>query len=191
MILASASAIRAHLLDAAGVSFTAVPANIDEAAAKARHHDPAELARELAEAKAVAVSAQQPGEWVIGSDSVAQSGGRLFDKPAGRAEAAGHLALFSGRPLTLTSAVALVRDGRVDWTCVDTATLHVRPLSADFIDAYLDAEWPAVAGCVGVFRMEGRGVTLFSAIDGSHFTILGLPLLPLLGALRERNVLPS
>lgn len=191
LILASASPIRAQLLEAAGVAFDVVPANIVEAAAKARSDDPARVARELAEAKAVAVSKTQPREWVIGSDSVAACAGRLFDKPASRDDAAEHLRFFSGKPLTLTSAVAVARGGQTDWSHVDTATLHVRPLSDEFIKSYLDAEWPAVAGCVGVFRMEGRGVTLFDRVEGSHFTILGMPLLPLLGALRERGVLPS
>ncbi|WP_310469231.1 Maf family protein, partial [Sphingomonas sp.] len=140
LILASASPIRAHMLAAAGVSFEVVPANIDEAAAKARTKDRAHLARELAEAKAVAVSAHQAGDWVIGSDSVAACAGRRFDKPTTRAKAAEHLRYFSGQPLTLTSAVALARDGQADWSHTDTATLHVRPLSDDFIAAYLDAE---------------------------------------------------
>ncbi|WP_310468517.1 Maf family protein, partial [Sphingomonas sp.] len=124
-------------------------------------------------------------------DSVVTVDGRTFDKPASCAEAAEHLRFFSGKPMTLTSAVALACDGEIDWSVSDSATLHLRILSDEFIAAYLDAEWPAVAGCVGVFRMEGRGVTLFSSVEGSHFTILGMPLLPLLGALRERGVLPS
>ncbi len=191
LVLASASTIRADMLAAAGVAFDVAPANIDESAAKARTLDPAALALELAEAKAVAVSAARPGDWVIGSDSVAACAGRSFDKPASRDEAAEHLRFFSGKPLDLTSAVALARDGKVEWSHGETATLQVRDLSDAFIDAYLDAEWPAVAGCVGVFRMEARGVTLFDRVEGSHFTILGMPLLPLLGALRERGLMPS
>ena len=93
--------------------------------------------------------------------------------------------------MTLASAVALARGGRVDWSHVESAELHVRPLSEEFIAAYLDAEWPDVGYCVGVFRLEGRGVQLFSSIDGDYFTILGMPLVPLLGALRERRLLAS
>ena len=93
--------------------------------------------------------------------------------------------------MRLTSAVALATGGRIDWSHVEQAILHVRSLSEDFIHTYLEAEWPAVGGCVGVFRMEGRGVTLFEAIEGDHFTILGMPLIPLLGALRDRKVLAS
>ena len=93
--------------------------------------------------------------------------------------------------MVLTSAVALARDGAVDWRHSESATLSVRALSDSFIASYLDAEWPAVGYCVGVFRLEGRGVQLFDHIDGDHFTILGMPLLPLLGALRDRGLLAS
>ena len=93
--------------------------------------------------------------------------------------------------MALTSAVALARSGKVEWSHADTATLHVRRLSDGFIESYLDAEWPEVGHCVGVFRLEGRGVQMFSSIDGNYFTILGMPLLPLLGALRERGLILS
>jgi septum formation protein len=144
-----------------------------------------EVALRLAEAKAVSV----PGTWVVGSDSVVSAGGRQFDKPFDRAEAANHLRFFSGKEMQLTSAVALAHGGRLDWSHTETARLRVRPLSDAFIAEYLDAEWPEVGYTVGVFRLEGRGVQLFSSIDGDHFTILGMPLLPLLGALRERGLL--
>ncbi len=191
LVLASSSAIRRAMLEAAGVGFEAVPAGIDEAAAKARVGNPAQLAIELAEAKALAVSAQREHDWVIGSDSVVSVDGRLFGKPADREAAAEHLRFFSGRTMQLTSAAALARDGVVDWSDVETATLHVRELSEGFIQSYLDLEWPEVGYCVGVFRMEGRGVRLFDSIDGDYFTILGMPLLPLLNALRQRGILPS
>ena len=179
------------MLEAAGVEHDTEAPGIDEAAAKARGGGPAALAVELAQAKAVAVSARLPGDWVIGSDSVVSVGGRLFDKPADRGQAAEHLRTFSGQAMRLTSAVALARGGEVDWSHYETASLQVRELSEDFIAGYLDREWPAVSYCVGVFRLEGPGVQLFECIDGDHFTILGMPLLPLLGALRERGLLPS
>ncbi len=191
VVLASSSPIRRAMLDAAGVMHEVRPARIDEAAAKARMSDPAELAVELARAKAVEVSAQQPDDWVIGSDSVVSVGGRLFGKPADRAQAAEHLRLFSGQTMDLTSAIALARGGAVDWSHCDSAKLDVRLLSDEFIERYLEREWPAVSYCVGVFRIEGPGVQLFSRIDGDHFTILGMPLLPLLQALRDRGMLPS
>lgn len=189
LILASSSAIRRAMLDQAGIPFSAIPADVDEAAEKARRSDPDELALELARAKALAVSRVRPGDWVIGSDSVVSVGGRLFDKPASREQAADHLRFFSGKPMRLSSAVALAIDGRVDWSAGDSAALQVRTLSDDFIQSYLDSEWPEVGYCVGVFRLEGRGVLLFDSIEGSYFTILGMPILPLLGALRERLVI--
>ena len=179
------------MLEAAGVPFEVAPARLDEEALKARLEDPAEIARKLAEAKAVEVSRGRAGDWVIGSDSVVGVEGRLFSKPADRAEAAEHLRAFSGRQMVLTSAVALARDGVAEWSHCESARLHVRALSPEFISAYLDAEWPEVGYTVGVFRLEGRGVQLFERIEGDHFNILGMPLLPLLGALRERGLVPA
>ena len=127
----------------------------------------------------------------VGSDSAVSCDGRLFDKPRNCDEAADHLRFFSGKTMLLTSAVALAQGGKLDWRHVDTARLAVRQLSNGFITDYLDAEWPEVGYTVGVFRLEGRGVQLFDQIEGDHFTILGMPLLPLLGALRERGLLPA
>lgn len=189
LILASTSPIRRQMLDAAGVAYEAIRPDVDEAAVKQSLADAAGVASELAAAKALSVNVQRPGDWVIGSDSVVNIGGRLFDKPRDRAEAAGHLRFFSGKAMELTSAVALARGGSVDWRHVETARLQVRPLSEEFIREYLDAEWPEVGYCVGVFRLEGRGVQLFERIEGDHFTILGMPLIPLLGALRDRGLL--
>jgi septum formation protein len=178
------------LLSQSGLDFAVRAPAVDEVALQALHRgDGATLAQSLATAKALSVMAA--GELVIGCDSVLEVEGRLYAKPADRAEAARHLAEFSGRTMILSSAVTLARDGVAEWEHVDRATLQVRPLSSAFIAAYLDAEWPEVAYCVGVFRMEGRGVTLFERVEGSHFTILGLPLLPLLGALRERGEMAS
>ena len=191
LILASGSSIRRKMLEDAAVDHVRVRPDVDEAALKAGRIEPAEIASELARAKAVAVSSLHPGDWVAGSDSVVNVDGRLFDKPRDREEAAEHLRFFSGKPLILTSAVALARGGTVDWNCCDRAELKVRDLSPEFIQAYLDAEWPEVGYCVGVFRMEGPGVQLFERVEGSYFTILGMPLIPLLGALRERGILPS
>jgi septum formation protein len=187
LILASTSAIRRQMLDAAGVDYQAVKPHVDEAAVKARLSDATAVAGELAAAKACSVS----GEWVIGSDSVVSVAGRLFDKPRDRDDAAEHLRFFSGKAMELTSAVALARNGILDWSHAETPRLQVRPLSDQFIAAYLDAEWPEVGYTVGVFRLEGRGVQLFETIDGDHFTILGMPLLPLLGALRTRGLMPA
>lgn len=192
LVLASASSIRHTMLTAAGVAHDVDPARVDETAIKDAHGgDDQELATALAEAKALETSGRRSGKWVIGGDSLVSAGGRRFDKPASRAEAIDHLRFFSDKPMRLTSAVALATGGRVDWSHSANAILTVRPLSDEFIHTYLDAEWPAVAGCVGVFRMEGRGATLFERVDGDHFTILGMPLIPLLGALRGRGLMPS
>lgn len=175
------------MLDAAAVEYEAIKPQVDEAAAKERLQNADEIAAVLAEAKALSLSAND--DWIIGSDSVVAVGGRLFDKPRDREEAEEHLRFFSGKQMKLSSAVALARGGRLDWHHVETATLHLRKLSDAFIVNYLDAEWPEVSYTVGVFRLEARGVQLFERIDGDHFTILGMPLIPLLGALRERGLL--
>ena len=187
LILASTSAIRRQMLDAAGVKYESVKPNVDEDSVKAKLSEASNIASELANAKACSVS----GDWVIGSDSVVSADGRLFNKPRDREEAAQHLRFFSGKTMVLTSAVALARSGNLDWSHVDSARLEVRLLSDAFIAHYLDAEWPEVGYTVGVFRLEARGVQLFSAIDGDHFTILGMPLIPLLGALRDRGLMES
>ena len=191
LILASSSAIRRQMLDAAGVAYEAVPSNIDEETIKAAEPDPATIASKLAAAKALHVGAALTGRWVAGSDSVVSVDGSVFGKPKSRREAEENLRRFSGKEMKLTSAVALARDRQIDWSHAETAVLKVRPLSEEFIEGYLDAEWPEVGYCVGVFRLEGRGVQLFDRIDGDYFTILGMPLLPLLGALRERGLMQA
>jgi septum formation protein len=191
LILASNSQIRRAMLEQAGLEFEVRAPEFDEQVAKQGHSgDGEELARKLAQGKAASMVAG-PDDWVIGSDSTVTVSGRRYSKPSDRDEAAAHLRSFSGQTMTLSSAVALARQGRVDWSHAETARLDVRALSESFIQSYLDQEWPEVGYCVGVFRMEGRGVTLFDHVEGSHFTILGMPLFPLLGALRERGLMPS
>jgi septum formation protein len=193
LILASQSGSRRAMLEAAGVPFEAVPAALDERALEAglQGAAPDTIALALAEAKALAVSALHPGRLVLGSDSLVDVEGRRFDKPASREEATEHLRFFSGKTMQLHSAAALARDGAVVWCHAALARLKVRRLSERFITGYLGHEWPAVGDCVGVFRIEARGVQLFEAIEGDHFTVLGMPLLPVLGALREEGKLVS
>ena len=193
LILASNSASRRAMLKAAGIAFEAQGADIDERALEAdmAGADPAEVAQALAAAKAVAVSQHDCHRLVLGSDSLVEVDGRRFDKPQSREEAAEHLRYFSGKVMRLHSAAALAADCRITWIGHNMASLHVRALSDQFIDSYLDAEWPAVSACVGVFRIEGRGVQLFEAIIGDQFTVLGMPLLQVMAALRERGVLPA
>jgi septum formation protein len=192
LILASRSASRSAMLSAAGVAFEARPADLDERAVEAglTGADPQTVALALAQSKALAVAAPADA-LVLGSDSTVEIDGRRFSKPRDRAEAAVHLRAFSGRTMTLASGAALARDGAVVWSHAETARLTVRTLSDAFIESYLAAEWPEVAGCVGVFRIEAMGVQLFEAIEGSHFTVLGLPLLSVLAALRRYGELAA
>ena len=193
LLLASKSASRRAMLEAAGVAFEARPADVDERSIEAEMGGaPAqEVALALARAKALAVAREDPEPWVLGSDSLVTVEGRRFDKPEIREQAAEHLRFFSGKAMRLHSAAALAVDGRITWIDHGLATLHVRDLSDAFIESYLDVEWPEVAACVGVFRIEARGVQLFERIIGDQFTVLGMPLLAVLEALRERGVLEA
>lgn len=196
LILASQSASRRAMLDAAGVPHDAIPAHVDEEATKIALRDegapPRALADALAELKAVKVSQARPGALVLGSDSlVAFEDGTTLDKPESREAAAAHLRMMSGRRHDLVSAAVIAENGRPVWRVVDRAKMVVRPLSDGFIEQYLDMEWPAIAGCVGCYRIEGPGAQLFSRIEGSQFTVLGMPLLPVLDYLRTRGVLAS
>ena len=187
LILASKSASRKAMLEGARIAFEAVAADLDERALEAAMEDvPAEeIAQALSAAKAAAVSADHPGRLVLGSDSLVEVEGKRFDKPASREDAAAHLRFFSGKTMRLHSAAALIRDGRTQWVGHDMAALTVRELSDAFIEAYLDAEWPDVGACVGVFRIEGRGAHLFETVRGDQFSVLGMPLLQVLSALRD------
>lgn len=192
LVLASTSPIRRTLLRHAGIQFRVVASDVDEEQIKRGHGgDDETLAVALAGAKALSVSKRETGAMVIGSDSLVSVAGKRFSKPRDVEEAADHLRFFSGKEMLLTSAVALAKDGKIEWAEAHTARLQVRPLSEAFIDGYLAADWPEVSYCVGVFRLEGPGVQLFERIGGDHFTVLGLPLLPLLSALRQRGLLPS
>ena len=191
IILASKSASRRTMLGAAGVEFEVRPAAIDERAVEAElgEADPATVALSLAEAKALSVSGG--GLPVLGSDSVVSVAGQRFNKPASRVQAAEHLRYFSGKTMELHSAAAIAVGGHLRWSHLARAELKVRELTDDFIERYLVAEWPEVAQCVGVFRIESVGVQLFESIDGDMFTVLGMPLLPVLGALRQLEELPA
>lgn len=194
LILASQSASRMAMLEAAGVPFSAEPAYADEAALKAAMAGaaPRDVADALAELKALKVSARHPGALVLGSDSLAVlDDGTILDKPRDREEACDHLTRMSGRRHDLVSAAVIAEQGRAVWRIVDRARMFVRPLSPAFIDLYLEAEWPAIAGCVGCYRIEGPGAQLFVRIEGSQFTVLGMPLLPVLDYLRTREVLAA
>jgi len=191
LILASQSRARQMLLTNAGIAFEAVPADIDERAVQQASGltAPSDIAALLAGEKALWVSSRQPGKYVIGADQTLALGDRLFSKPAGRAQAAEQLRALAGRAHELHSAIAVARDGKILFAEIVIARMTMRPLDEAGIDAYLDAAGEAVTSSVGAYQLEGLGVHLFERIEGDHFTILGLPLLPLLAFLRSEQLL--
>lgn len=196
LLLASQSASRKAMLAAAGVPFSAEAAGVDEESIKqamlGEGADARRLADALAEIKAIKVSRRHPTALVLGCDStVAAADGTLIDKATTREESAAQLRMLAGTTHKLISAAVVAQGGVPVWRYVDTAKLTMRDFSDAFLESYLDAEWPAIGGCVGGYRLEGPGVQLFSRIDGDHFTILGLPLLPLLDWLRVRGVIQA
>jgi nucleoside triphosphate pyrophosphatase len=191
LILASQSRARQMLLANAGISFDAVPADIDERSVQKNSglSAPGEIAGLLAREKAWFVSLKNPGRYVVGADQTLALGNRLFSKPAGRAQAADQLRLLAGQTHELHSAVAVARDGKLVFSDVSIARMTMRRLGESEIEAYLDQAGQAVTTSVGAYQLEGLGVHLFERIEGDHFTILGLPLLPLLAFLRGEGLL--
>ncbi len=193
LVLASTSRTRAALLRAAGLAFDIAAPGVDEEsvkeAAKAEGMSPADAALLLAELKARRISDRVAGAVVIGADQILVCEDRWFDKPEGMDGAAAHLAALSGKPHALVTAVLCMRGGVVLWRHVATPKLTMRRLGEGEIAAYLAAAGEAVLGSVGAYQVEGLGVRLFSAIEGEHAAILGLPVLPLLGFLRQHGAL--
>ena len=191
LILASQSAVRKSLLVNAGIAVETIPASIDERAVQATSGvtHPSGIAKLLAEAKARDVAKANPARIVIGADQTLALGTRLFNKPKDRASAAAQIAALAGQTHELHSAVSVVRDGRLLFSHVAVARMTMRPLAELEIAAYLDAAGEAVTTSVGAYQLESVGVNLFDKIDGDHFTILGLPLLPLLAFLRSEKLL--
>lgn len=194
LILASASASRAKILRNAGVDFTVEPAHVNEdgvkdsmRAAKQSHRAVADA---LAELKAQRVSSQYPQDFVIGADQVLSFNGWLVSKCATMAEARNLLSELRGKSHELLSAVVLAKGGSVIWRHVEKATLTMREFSGEFLDHYLETNGESLLSGVGCYRLEDDGAQLFSKIDGDYFAILGLPLIPLLSALREQGVIP-
>jgi septum formation protein len=191
IILASASAGRATVLRQAGLTFRQQPADIDERALEAEIArrdgtlEAGRLASELASQKACAVSALHPDCLVIGADQVMECGGKLFAKPVDIAGAQEQLKHLRGKAHSLHSAIAVALGNEIRWRYVDKAVLTMRGFSDAFLDDYVAAEGETLLASVGSYRIEGRGIQLFSQVEGDHFTIIGLPLLPLLGYLRE------
>jgi septum formation protein len=191
LILASQSPARKMLLANAGISFKAVPADIDERSVQKNSglSAPGEIAGLLAREKACFVSSKNPGRYVVGADQTLALGSRLFSKLAGRAPAADQLRLLAGGTHELHSAVAVARDGKIVFSDVSVARMTMRRLDESAIEAYLDKAGQAVTTSVGAYQLEGLGVHLFERIEGDHFTILGLPLLSLLAFLRGEGLL--
>ena len=192
LVLASTSAARKAVLAGAGVPFEAARSGVDEDAAKvsllARGASPRAVAEALADEKALAVSQRRPGDLVLGADQTLELEGRLYDKAETLDQARARLQALRGRAHQLHSAVSVAEAGQVIWRETVSATLTMRDFSDGFLDDYLWREGEAALGSVGCYRLEGPGVQLFSAIEGDYFTILGLPLIGLLGLLRERGV---
>lgn len=189
LILASASLTRKALMEKASFSFSVVPAPVDERALEAQAleagADGRDLAGLLAKAKAEAVSKLHPDAYVIGADQTLALGTELLHKPASREDAARQLDHLAGKTHRLHAAVALVRNGQLLWSDIETAELTMREFSPEERDLVLDLEGPAALTAVGGYRLEGPSIRLFETITGDYFTILGLPLLPLIGALRD------
>lgn len=191
LILASQSRARQSLLANAGIVFEAVPADIDERAVQKSSGltAPDNIALLLAREKALFVSAGNPGRMVVGADQTLALGNKLFSKPTGRPQASEQLRTLAGQTHQLCSAVAVARDGKILFADISIARMTMRPLSGDEIRSYLDDAGDAVTTSVGAYQLESLGVHLFERIEGDHFTILGLPLLPLLAFLRGERLL--
>lgn len=196
LILASQSPTRRHLLDSAGVPFEAMSPMVDEEAAKqalrAEGISARNLADALAELKALKLSQRCPDAFVLGCDqTLSLDDGRMFDKPGSLAGLGEQISTLSGKRHDLWSAAVLAQGGKAIWRHIERCRMTMRPLSEGFIADYIAAEGDVLLGCVGGYRLETRGVQLFSAIEGSHSGILGIPLLPLLDVLRTHRIIPT
>jgi septum formation protein len=193
LVLASASPFRRRMLEAAGLSFRTMPADVDEADIRQRlaTSDPVRIAETLAQAKAASVSAPQPHALVIGADQVLAFDNQVFGKAKDVHEARAHLRQLRGQTHELHSAVALAEAGKILWSHTETARLGMRAFSDAFLDRYLAEMGPRACQTVGAYEIEGRGIQLFERIEGDTFTIIGLPLLALLAELRARGAIDA
>jgi septum formation protein len=193
LVVASRSAARRAMLEAAGITLVIHPADVDERALEARNPTAtaSEVALVLAREKARAVASRFPGHFVLGADQTLVLGNRRFTKPADVEAAREQLRALSGRTHELHSAVVVIRDGRALFSHSDVARMTVRSLSERFIANYIEAAGAAVTASVGAYQLEALGVHLFERVEGDHFTVLGLPLLPLLAFLRRERCLDS
>lgn len=193
IVLASGSATRAAMLESAGVPFRVMKAAVDEDALReallAEEVSPRDLSDALAEMKAIRVSARTPGALVIGSDQILALGSEVFTKQPDRDAARAALMRLRGQRHSLFSAAVICEDGKPVWRHVSEVKLMMRMFSEDYLDAYLDRNWPGVSGAVGCYHYEGEGVRLFTQVTGDYHCILGMPLLPLLNYLTTRGAI--
>lgn len=195
IVLASASVTRSDLLNGAGVLHRVQPARVDEDAVKAAlladGIGPRDLADALAEMKALKVSARDPGALVIGADQTLELDGTLFDKPRDLSAARDHLRQLSGKTHRLHSAVVIAEGGQPVFRKIGTVRMTMRPLTAEFMESYVREAGEAILSSVGAYQLESLGSQLFTSVEGDYFSVLGLPLLEVLGYLRIRGHLPS
>jgi|SRR6266571_4210742 len=193
LVLASQSAVRRTLLETAGIPVEVRPADLDERSIEraAAADQPSAIATHLARTKARAVAHTRPGCLVVGADQVLALDGRRFSKPADRPAAAGQLRALAGRTHELHCAVAVARDDTIAFEHVGVARLTMRSFSDGFLESYLERAGSAVTASVGAYQLESLGIQLFDRIEGDHFTILGLPLMPLLAYLRREGSLAA
>lgn len=193
IILASTSSIRRRLLENAGIPHICKKPDVDERKLTSihPHWTPETAASELAAAKAIAVSREESASLVIGADQVLSHRGRVFDKPSSLDECRKQLLQLRDSSHQLSSAVSCASQGKLLWTCVSIATLRMRPFTPEFLDAYLLAVGDDYLTTVGGYKLESIGLQMFDTIDGDYFTMLGLPLLPLLGFLRQHGTIPT
>lgn len=194
LILASGSAARRHMLEAAGLTFQVVSPRVDEEAAKASYRaagmKPRDQADALAEIKALSVS-RSTADFVIGADQMLAVEGHVLDKPNDIAEARAHLERLRGRTHELITAAVVAREGTVIWRHIDTPRLKMRPFSDAFLDGYIERAGEGTLRSVGAYQLEGLGAQLFERVEGDYFSVLGLPLLPLLAFLREHGIVEA
>ncbi|MGR3455342.1 Maf family protein [Pseudooceanicola sp.] len=195
IILASGSPARAAMLRDAGVPFRVAKAAVDEDALReallAEGTTPRDLSDALAEMKALRVSAREPGALVVGSDQILSLGGEVFTKQPDRDAARAALMRLRGQRHSLFSAAVICEDGKPIWRHVSEVKLMMRMFSEEYLDSYLDRNWPGVSGAVGCYHYEGEGVRLFTQVTGDYHVILGMPLLPLVNYLTTRGLIPG